>query len=154
MADRFQLPPRLYGRERETAALLAAFEAVATTGAPRMVTVVGYSGVGKSALIQTLHQPVVARGGYFLAGKFDQYQRDIPYATLAQAFDGLVRQLLGESEADVGQWRQALHEALEPNAQLLVRLIPRLDLIIGPQPPENGFLVMKRGAKRNRLAPR
>ena len=135
VADRFQLPPKLYGRERETAALLAAFEVVATTGAPRMVTVVGYSGVGKSALIQTLHQPVVARGGYFLAGKFDQYQRDIPYVTLAQAFDGLVRQLLGESEADVGRWRQALHEALEPNAQLLVRLIPRLELIIGPQPP-------------------
>jgi PAS domain S-box-containing protein len=135
VADRFQIPLKLFGRERETAALLAAFEAVATTGTPRLVTVAGYSGVGKSALIQTLHQPVMARRGYFLAGKFDQYRRDIPYATLAQAFDGLVRQLLGESDAGIALWRQAIHEALEPNAQLMVGLIPRLELVIGPQPP-------------------
>jgi PAS domain S-box-containing protein len=135
VADRFQIPPKLYGRERETAALQHAFDAVATTGAPRLVTVAGYSGVGKSALIQTLRQPVLARRGHFLAGKFDQYRRDIPYATLAQAFDGLVRQLLGESDAGIAQWRQMLHDALEPNAELMVGLIPRLELVIGPQPP-------------------
>ncbi len=134
VADRFQIPLKLYGRERERAALLAAFEAVATTGAATLVTVAGYSGGGKSALIETLHQPVVARRGYFQAGKFDQYQRDIPYATLAQAFDGLVRHLLGESEAGIAHWRQTLHEALAPNAQLMLRLIPRLELVIGPQP--------------------
>jgi PAS domain S-box-containing protein len=135
VADRFQIPLKLYGRERETAALLAAFEAVAMTGTPRLVTVAGYSGVGKSALIQTLHQPVVARRGYFLASKFDQYRRDIPYVTLAQALDDLVRQLLGESDAGIAHWRQAIHEALEPNDQLMVSLIPRLELVIGPQPP-------------------
>jgi PAS domain S-box-containing protein len=135
VADRLQIPLKLYGRERETAALRAAFEAVATTGTPRLVTVAGYSGVGKSALIQTLHQPVVARHGWFLAGKFDQVRRDVPYATLAQAFDGLVRQLLGESDAGIARWRQAIHDALEPNAQLIVGLIPRLELVIGPQPP-------------------
>ena len=103
VSDRFQIPPRLYGRERERAVLLAAFETVATTGAPMLVTVAGYSGVGKSALVNELQQPIVEKQrGYFIAGKFDQYQRDIPYATLAQAFDHLVRQLLGESEAAIG----------------------------------------------------
>ncbi len=135
VADRFELGHKLYGRERETAALRAAFEAVATSGTSRLITVAGYSGVGKSALIQTLHPSVVARRGRFLAGKFDQYRRDIPYATLAQAFDGLVRQLLGESDAGIAHWRQALDEALVPNAQLMVGLIPRLELVIGPQPP-------------------
>jgi hypothetical protein len=118
----------------ETAALLAAFDAVATTGKSRLVTVAGPSGVGKSALIQTLHPPALARRAHFIAGKFDQYRRDIPYTTLAQAFDGLVRQLLSESDAGIAKWRQAITGALAPNAQLMVSLIPRLELVIGPQP--------------------
>jgi len=135
VADRFQLPLKLYGRERETAALLAAFDTVATTGIPTLVTMAGAAGVGKSALIEALRQPIEAKRGYFLAGKFDQYQRDIPYATLVQAFDGLVHQLLGESEAAIAHWREALHAALEPNTQLMVSLIPPLELVLGPQPP-------------------
>jgi PAS domain S-box-containing protein len=135
VAARFEIPSRLYGRGRETAALLAAFDSVATTGTPRLVTVAGPSGVGKSALIETLQPPALARRAHFIAGKFDQYQRDIPYTTLAQAFDGLVRQLLSESDAGIAGWRQAITEALAPNAQLMVSLIPRLELVIGPQPP-------------------
>jgi PAS domain S-box-containing protein len=134
-SDRFQIPCKLYGREREKAALLGAFETVATTGTSLLVTVAGYSGVGKSALVHALQQPIVERRGYFVAGKFDQYKRDIPYATVAQAFDHLVRQILGESDAAIGQWRDALSEALGPNGRLMVNLIPQLELVIGPQPP-------------------
>ena len=139
VSDRFQIPPRLYGREREKAALLAAFEAVDSTGTPVLVTVAGYSGVGKSALVHALQQPIMERHGYFLTGKFDQYKRDIPYATLAQAFGRLVHQILGESDASIAHWREALHEALEPNGQLMVNLIPQLELVIGPQPPMPGL---------------
>ncbi len=85
-SDRFQIPRKLYGREQERAALLAAFDRMADSGQAALVTVSGYSGIGKSALVGELHQPIVAKRGYFIAGKFDQYQRDIPYATLTQAF--------------------------------------------------------------------
>ena len=73
--------------------------------------------------------------GLFASGKFDQYKRDIPYATLAQAFQSLVRPLLGKSEAELERWRDALREALGPNGQLIVDLVPELKLIIGEQPP-------------------
>ena len=73
--------------------------------------------------------------GLFASGKFDQYKRDIPYATLAQAFQSLVRPLLGQSEAELGRWRDALSEALGPNGQLIVNLVPELELVIGTQPP-------------------
>ncbi len=135
VSDRFEIPRKLYGRERESATLLDAFDAVASTATPILFTVAGYSGVGKSALVNELLQPIIERHGYFLVGKFDQYERNTPYATLAQAFDRLVRQLLGESEGSIGQWRQALCEALGTNGQLVVNLIPRLLHILGPQPP-------------------
>ena len=132
--DRFWIPHKLYGRERERAALQTVFETVATTGAPMLVTVAGYSGVGKSALVHALQQPITERCGYFLTGKLDQYKRDIPYATLAQAFARLVRHILGESDANIEHWRDAIREALGPIAQLMVNLIPQLELVIGPQP--------------------
>ncbi|HEV2611771.1 MAG TPA: AAA family ATPase [Noviherbaspirillum sp.] len=135
VSDRFHVPHKLYGREQERAALLNAFERIATAGGRLLVTVAGYSGVGKSALVHDLQQPIMARHGYFVAGKFDQYKRDIPYATLAQALDQLVRQILGEDDASIARWRQALCEALSPVGQLMVNLIPQLELIIGPQPP-------------------
>ncbi|WP_437974225.1 ATP-binding sensor histidine kinase [Sorangium sp. So ce295] len=133
--DRLQIPQQLYGRERKTAALLSAFDAVATTGAPALVMVSGYSGVGKSALVNALQKPIVEKRGRFIAGKFDQYKRDIPYATPAQAFQGLVRQILGESDTRIREWRDTLREALGPTGQLMVDLIPELELVIGPQPP-------------------
>src|SRR6266545_693436 len=135
VSDRLLIPHKLYGRERESAELLAAFDAMATTGATALVTVSGYSGVGKSALVNALHRPMVERQGYFTAGKFDQYQRDIPYASLTQAVQGLVRQILGESEPRIRQWRVALGEALGQSGQLMVDLIPELEFVIGAQPP-------------------
>jgi predicted ATPase len=108
---------------------------VVVHGTTELVLVSGYSGVGKSSVVNELHKVLVPPRGLFAAGKFDQYKRDIPYATLAQAFQTLVRQILVKSEAEVDQWRSALAEAVGPNGQLIVSLIPEVEFIIGKQPP-------------------
>src|SRR6202051_179881 len=134
-SERLLIPERLYGREREIDALLAAFDRVVADGATQLLLVSGYSGVGKSSVVNELHKALVPLRGLFASGKFDQYKRDIPYATLAQAFQTLVRQILAKSEAEVGQWREALQSAVGPNGQLIVNLIPEVEFIIGKQPP-------------------
>jgi predicted ATPase len=134
-SDRLLIPEKLFGREREIDALLAAFDRVVADGTPELVLVSGYSGIGKSSVVNELHKVLVPPRGLFAAGKFDQYKRDIPYTTLAQAFQSLIRQILVKSEAEVDQWRCALAEAVGPNGQLIVRLIPELEFIIGKQPP-------------------
>ena len=113
------IPEKLYGREREVDALLAAFDRVVTQGRPELVLVSGYSGVGKSSVVNELHKALVPPRGLFASGKFDQYKRDIPYATLAQAFQSLVRPLLSKTEAELRVWREALLEALGPNGRLM-----------------------------------
>src|SRR5580693_7627442 len=133
--DRLVIPEKLYGREREFDAMLAAFDRVMTQGRPELVLVSGYSGVGKSSVVNELHKVLVPPRGLFAAGKFDQYKRDIPYATLAQAFQSLLRPLLTKSESELGKWREALREAVYPNGQLIVDLVPELKFIIGEQPP-------------------
>jgi len=135
LSDRLLIPEKLYGREREVDALLAAFDRVATHGAAELVLVSGYSGVGKSSVVNELHKVLVPPRGLFAAGKFDQYKRDVPYATLAQAFQVLVRQILVKSEVEVSHWRRALLEALGSNGQLMIELIPELEFVIGNQPP-------------------
>jgi PAS domain S-box-containing protein len=135
MSDKLLIPERLYGRENEIELLLAAFDRVVTHGTTELVLVSGYSGVGKSSVVNELHKVLVPSRGLFVSGKFDQYKRDIPYATLSQAFQHLARQILGQSERELGEWRQALQEALGTNGQLMVDLIPELELIIGNQPP-------------------
>jgi PAS domain S-box-containing protein len=134
VSDRLVIPEKLYGREAEIDALLAAFDRVVTQGTTELVLVSGYAGIGKSSIVSELHRALILPRGLFAAGKFDQYKRDIPYATLAQAFRNLVRRLLGRSEAELGRWRVALREALEPNGQLMVDLVPELELVIGEQP--------------------
>ncbi|BDG05594.1 sigma 54-interacting transcriptional regulator [Anaeromyxobacter oryzae] len=133
--DRLRIPEKLYGREAEIETLLAAFERVVNHGAPELVLVRGYSGIGKSSVVRELHGALVPSRGLFAAGKFDQYRRDIPYATIAQAFDGLVRPILAQGEAELGRWRDALRRALGPNGQLVVSLVPELERVTGPQPP-------------------
>ena len=133
--DRLLIPEKLYGREREIGALLAAFDRVVTSGRPELVLVSGYSGIGKSAVVNELHKALVPQRGLFASGKFDQYKRDIPYATLAQAFQSLIRSLLGKSDAELAGWRDALREALHPNGRLMIDVVPELKLLIGEQPP-------------------
>jgi PAS domain S-box-containing protein len=134
-SDRLLIPEKLYGREREIDALLAAFDRVVAHGKPELVLVSGYSGVGKSSVVNELHRALVPPRGLFASGKFDQYKRDIPYTTIAQAFETLVRQILAKSEAEVGQWREALEDAVGPNGQLIINLIPEVELVLGKQPP-------------------
>lgn len=133
--DRLMIPERLYGRDQEVETLLTAFDRIVAGGRPELVLVSGYSGIGKSAVVNELHKPLVPPRGLFASGKFDQYKRDIPYATLAQAFQKLVRPLLGRTEAELQQWRTALHEALAPNGLLMTDLVPELKHVIGEQPP-------------------
>ncbi|WP_437477648.1 AAA family ATPase [Sorangium sp. So ce1014] len=135
VSDRFQIPQRLYGREREVEALLAVFERVVAQGLPELVLVSGYSGVGKSSLVAELHRPVVRERGFFLSGKFEQLKRDIPYHAFLQAFRGLVQELLCVSEEELERWRQRLREALNASGGLLTGVLPELELLLGPQPP-------------------
>src|SRR5258705_4458151 len=133
-SDQLLISEKLYGRQSEIDSLLTAFHRVITEGTPALVLVSGYSGIGKSSVVNELHKVLVPRG-LFASGKFDQYKRDIPYATLAQAFQSLIRPLLNKSEDELSKWRYALREALDPNGQLIVGLVPELKAVIGEQPP-------------------
>ena len=132
--DLFQIHQKLYGREHDIAALTAAFER-ALAGSRELVLVSGYSGIGKSSLVHEILKPLARQKGYFTSGKHDQYNRDTPYSTMIQAFDGLVRQILTESEARIQRWRSAILGALGPNAQVVCDVIPSLSHVIGAQPP-------------------
>ncbi len=149
VCDRFQIPQKLYGREAEIAALLAAFDRVAGIGNAEnsqvrveMILVTGYAGIGKSALVQKLYKPIAAKHGYFIWGKFDQFGRNIPYSAIANALQKLVQQLLSEPDVQVQQWRSRLLSALGSNGQLVVDAIPEVELLIGKQPtvPEVGAI--------------
>jgi PAS domain S-box-containing protein len=133
--DRILIPEKLYGRVREVDTLLASFDRVVRNGIPELVLVSGYSGVGKSSVVNELYKVLVPPRGLFASGKFDQYKRDIPYSTLAQAFQNLIRPLLGKSDIELSVWRRALTEALGPNGQLMIDLVPELRLVVGDQPP-------------------
>ncbi|CAE6754831.1 Adaptive-response sensory-kinase SasA [Paraburkholderia aspalathi] len=132
--DHLLIPEKLYGREREVDTLVAAFDRIVASGVPELALVSGYSGIGKSSVVNELHKVLVPPRGLFASGKFDQYKRDIPYATLVQAFQSLVRPLLGKHDSELASWRNALLEALDVNARLMSDLIPELKLIIGEPP--------------------
>ena len=133
--DRLLISEKLYGREREIATLVAAFDRVVKSGVPELVLVSGYSGIGKSSVVHELHKVLVPKRGLFASSKFDQYKRDIPYATLAQAIQVLIRGLLTKSEVELAGWRGALLDALGPNGQLMIDVVPELRLIIGEPLP-------------------
>ncbi|KYC36964.1 PAS domain S-box protein [Scytonema hofmannii PCC 7110] len=188
IADKFQIPQKLYGREQEIAKLLAAFARVAGDAgkvgvagntrdardenfaqrnrvSPRnrvsvalspthqskiqnlkskiqnpkskieMVLVGGYSGVGKSALVREIYKPITARRGNFISGKFDQFQRNIPYSAISQAFNELCNQLLSESSSVFNEWKEKILAAVGDNGQILIDVIPSLEFILGSQPP-------------------
>ncbi|MBD1876576.1 AAA family ATPase [Nodosilinea sp. FACHB-131] len=131
--SQFLIPQTLYGRDNEVATLLAAFEQV-SAGAAELMLVSGYSGIGKTSLVQEVHKPIARQRGYFIAGKFDQFKRNSPYASLTQAFQELMRQLLTESDDRIAQWKAKLLAALGTNGQIVVEVIPEVERIIGPQP--------------------
>jgi PAS domain S-box-containing protein len=135
LSNRMLIPEKLYGRTREIDALLAAFDRVLERGTTELVLISGYSGVGKSSIVNELHKVLVPSRGLFASGKFDQYQRDIPHSTLAQAFQGIVRTILGQGEAELDRWRADLQEALGPNGALMINLVPELEFVMGVQPP-------------------
>jgi len=133
-SDRLQLSEKLYGREVEIQALVDAFER-ASDGNAELMMVAGRAGIGKSALVREVYKPLTQRRGYFVAGKFDQYQRNIPYASLIQCLRSLVMQLLTESESSLARWRELLADELRANARVVVDVIPELELIVGETLP-------------------
>ncbi|WP_437879096.1 serine/threonine protein kinase [Sorangium sp. So ce513] len=128
-----RIPQKLYGRERDVAALLSAFGRV-REGASELILIGGYSGVGKSALVNELHRPIAQRGGALVRGKFDPQSRDTPLAPVVNALRELVRQVLTEPPAALDAWRTALLGAVGRSGRLLTELLPELELVIGPQP--------------------
>ena len=134
IAERLEIPQKLYGRDREVGLLVEAFERAAR-GSLELILVAGYAGVGKTSLVQEVHKPIVAQRGNFISGKFEQFKRGIPYASLIQAFQQFVRQVLTDREEVIKGWKTKLLDALGKNAQVMVDVIPELELIIGSQPP-------------------
>ena len=134
ICDRFIIPEKLYGRQGEVQALLTAFERVAN-GATEMMLVAGFSGIGKTAVVNEVHKPIVRQRGYFIKGKFDQFNRNIPFSAFVSAFRTLMGQLLGESDANLASWKSQILEAVGDNGQVIIDVIPELENIIGQQPP-------------------
>ncbi|MFN6476881.1 AAA family ATPase [Nostoc sp. DedQUE07] len=145
ICDRFIIPEKLYGRQAEVESLLAAFDRVANPpesllakGGLRgveMILVAGFSGIGKTAVVNEVHKPIVRQRGYFIKGKYDQFQRNIPLKAFVQAFRDLMGQLLSETDAQLEQWKAKIMTALGENAQVIIEVIPELEKIIGQQPP-------------------
>ncbi len=130
--SQLSIPQKLYGREEEVAMLMDAFRRV-SLGATEIMLVSGYSGIGKTSIVNEVHKPIVAARGYFITGKFDQLKRGIPYAALIQAFQDLIFQLLTENEQQIDIWKNKLLAAFGSNGQVLIDVIPEVELIIGSQ---------------------
>ena len=134
IGDRFIIPEKLYGRETEVQTLLQAFERVAE-GVSELMLVAGFSGIGKTAVVNEVHKPIVRQRGYFIKGKFDQFNRNIPFSGFVQAFRDLMGQLLSESDTQLQVWKSQILAALGENGQVIIEVIPELERIIGQQPP-------------------
>lgn len=134
VSDIFQIPQKLYGREKEVDKLLSIFDRV-TKGQSQLLLVTGYAGIGKSAFINETHKPITERKGYFLNGKFDQFQRNIPFRAIVQAFRELIDFLLSETENNLNKWKRRLNRALGANARVIIDMIPELEMVIGEQSP-------------------
>jgi predicted ATPase/signal transduction histidine kinase/tRNA A-37 threonylcarbamoyl transferase component Bud32 len=131
--SQFLIPQKLYGRETQVNLLLSAFERV-SQGSTELILVSGYSGIGKSSIVSEVNKPITRSKGYFISGKFDQFKRDIPYISLIQAFSSLVQQLLTENAVQINVWKSKILSAVGSNGQVIIDVIPEVELIIGPQP--------------------
>ncbi len=147
ITDRFLIPEKLYGRETEVFNLLAAFERV-STGSAEMMLVAGFSGIGKTAVVNEVHKPIARQRGYFIKGKYDQFQRNIPFSAFVQAFRELMGQLLSESDAQLQTWKTLILTAVGESGQVLIDVIPELERIIGAQSPA---LELSGSAAQNRF---
>ncbi|MGE5659485.1 MAG: AAA family ATPase [Actinomycetota bacterium] len=134
ICDRFLIREKLYGREAEVQTLLSAFERVAN-GTSELMLVAGSSGIGKTAIVNEIHKPIVRQRGYFIKGKFDQFNRNIPFSAFVQALGDLMGQILSEDDAQFQKCKTKILEALGDNGQVIIEVIPELEQIIGPQPP-------------------
>ena len=132
IAFKFHVPQKLIGRENEIKKLLSAFDRIDNT-TKELMLVSGHPGIGKSALINEIHKPIVAKRGYFISGKYDQFGKDVPYSSLIQAFKNLIQQILTESEERIENWKYKLLDKLGPNGKVIIDIIPSLELIIGKQ---------------------
>jgi predicted ATPase/signal transduction histidine kinase len=133
LSDRFLIPEKLYGREAAVQSLLDAFDRVAD-GASEFILVAGFSGIGKTAVVNEVNKPIVRQRGYFIRGKYDQFNRNIPLSAFVQALRDLMAQLLTESDVQLAHWKTQILAAVEANGQILIDVIPELVQIIGPQP--------------------
>jgi len=149
-SSQLTIPQKLYGRDNEVTQLLTAFERV-SQGQSEIILVSGYSGIGKSSLINEVHKPIVRQRGYFIEGKFDQFKRNIPYAALIQALEDLIQQLLSESPEKLAYWHKAIQAALGESGQIIIDVIPDLEKIIGKQPPVTEIGAAESQNRFNRL---
>ncbi|MEA5580303.1 AAA family ATPase [Nodularia harveyana UHCC-0300] len=133
ISDSFLIPEKLYGRDAEVKKLLTAFERV-SSGTTEIILVKGFSGIGKTVVVNEIHKPILRQRGYFIQGKYDHLKRDIPLSGLLQALKDLIRQILLETDAEITQWKDKILSALGMQGQVIVNLIPELELIIGKQP--------------------
>ncbi|MFW9263159.1 AAA family ATPase [Nostoc sp. CALU 546] len=134
VCDRFIIPEKLYGREHEVETLLKAFDRV-TNNQTELMLVAGFSGIGKTALVNEVHKPIVRQRGYFIKGKFDQFNRNIPFSAFVLAFRDLMGQLLSESDVQLSTWKNKILQVLGDEGQVILEVIPELEQIIGQQPP-------------------
>lgn len=148
--SQLSIPQKLYGREKQVEQLLQIFDRV-SKGGSEIVMVSGYSGIGKSVLVQEIMRDSTRNHGYFISGKFDQFKRNIPYTSFNQAMRSLVNQILMESQTQLAQWRKTLLNTLGVNAQVAIDAIPELELILGPQPPVPELGVIESQNRFNRV---
>ncbi|RUR86525.1 serine/threonine protein kinase [Nostoc sp. PCC 7120 = FACHB-418] len=134
VCDRFIIPDKLYGRENEVQSLLQAFERVAG-GSSELMLVAGFSGIGKTAVVNEVHKPITRQCGYFIKGKYDQFNRNIPFSAFVQAFRSLMGQILSASDIELAHWKEQILATVGENGQVLIEVIPELEYIIGSQPP-------------------
>ncbi|MFB2968323.1 AAA family ATPase [Aerosakkonema sp. BLCC-F183] len=133
VCDRFIIPDRLYGRDKEVQTLLKAFDRVAS-GSSELILVAGFSGIGKTAVVNEVHKPITRQRGYFIKGKYDQFNRNIPFSAFVQAFRSLMGQILSASDVELARWKEQILAAVGENGQVLIEVIPELEHIIGSQP--------------------
>ena len=134
VSDRFTIPEKLYGRRDEVKKLLAAFDRI-SQGTRELLLVAGHSGIGKTAVVNEIHKPIARQRGYFIRGKFEQFQRDVPLSGFVQVLNDLMTQVLSESSANIGAWRKEILAVLGENGRVILEVVPKLAQIIGSQPP-------------------